>query len=180
MPSTTDPPVFRQWPVDRANAAVRGFWRLLLAAGGAALLRIPLYNLEWRLLWEQQRIVAVSWSIVLGVAAMALLLFAIAAFRWMLLAAWPSHLGIELRTDRITLQAGPFGCMSLDRRRLRVAIEGGVDLDTLAHLPPDSVAIELRHPDCAEEIVGRLQRFAGGQAAQVRIGIRDWLLAEQA
>lgn len=179
-PPAADRPTARHWPVDRAGAAVRGFWRLLAAAGGGALLRIPIRNLEWRLLWEQQRLVAASWGLVLGLSAVALLLFAVAAVRWLLLALWPGRLGIDLQEDGIGLRAGPFGCMTLDRRRVQVSVEGDVDLDTLAQLPPDSVAIELRHPDCPEEIVGRLQRFAGGHAQQVRLGIREWLLAGDA
>lgn len=178
-PPIADPPVARHWPVDRAGAAVRGFWRLLAAAGGTALLRIPIRNLEWRLLWEQQPLVAASWGLVIGLVAVALLLFAIAAVRWLLLALWPGRLGIDLPADGIRLRAGPFGRMTLDRRRVQVSVEGDVDLDTLARLPPDSVAIELRHPDCPEEVVGRLQRFAGGHAQQVRLGIREWLLADE-
>ena len=88
------------------------------------------------------------------------------------------QISADLLAGEIRLSAGPFGRMALDRARMGNEIEGGLDLETVANLPPDTVAIELRHPSCDEEVTGLLQRLAGGRADEVRQGLRDWLIQQ--
>lgn len=151
--------------VDRTRAMVRGLWRCVC---GALLIGMILaMDMDWRLLWQAQRATFLAYGLLIvlvGVVGLALL---VCGARWLLLAAWPSHVGVEVSPLHLTLRAGPFGTETYAWPEIRIAYDEEVDPALWDVLLDDEALPGVRHPSCPEDLIVRIQRLSALQAAEL-------------
>ncbi|MFQ5412200.1 MAG: hypothetical protein ACE5EC_07870 [Phycisphaerae bacterium] len=169
------PPDPIELSVDRIRAAVRGLWRSACAGLLIALLWNWTAISDWGLLWQSQRASFIGLGVVYLVLAMSGLILLVPALRWLLLAAWPTRVGIEITPERITMRLGPFGGGVYDWSRIRMTLEPEVDPDVLEMLPDDAFVPRMFHPECEEDMARRIQVFSGLEAERVTALLRPLL-----
>lgn len=161
--------------VDRARAMVRGLWRLGVSILIIFLLVIWQRNLNWELLWHAHRATFLALSVFfLGLAAIAAVLLII-CIRWLLLACWTAELGIEISSQTVSLKLGPFGRRTYDWSDIEMGIEQDFDVELLDRIPDDAIVTFMRHPDSNEDLLLRVQRFAGLETERLTSLMRPYL-----
>jgi len=159
--------------VDRTRAMVRGLWRCVC---GALLIGLILaIDLDWRLLWQAQKASFLAFGLLTALVAVAGLGLLTYGARWLLLAAWPSRMGVEVSPMQLTMRAGPFGTETYAWREIRVAYDEEVDHALWDVLLDDETLPRVRHPSCHEDLVVRIQRLSALQTAELAALLKPYL-----
>lgn len=145
-------------PVERADALMRGVWRLIPFALGMGL--IVNIRPDWRLLWLTDR----ASYLAIGFLFLSLIVITLALLwssgRWLVLALWRRQIGIRVTPEAITMQLGPFGDHRYDWREIRVIIDESIDPDMLELMPDESFVPRLVHPAADGDLSAIIQRFS--------------------
>lgn len=151
--------------VDRTRAMVRGLWRVAFAA----LLFGPVLvmDLDWKLLWQTQRATFLASALLTALLAAAGLVLLVYGVRWIMLAAWPGRVGVDVSPLHISMRAGPFGQETYAWSEIRVAYDEDVDQALWNVLLDDETLPCVRHPACQEDLTVRIQRLAALDAAEL-------------
>ena len=147
-------------PVDRWQAMMRGMWRLLaggIGAGGCFLLA----RLNWTLLWQTQTASFVALLTILLLLVSITLPVVIAAFRWLLVAAWSKPMEIRIGPDGIEMKLGPLGNSSFPWSELSIILDEAVDWEMLDLMPDDAFVPRVLHRKSGLDVGTRLVTFAG-------------------
>jgi hypothetical protein len=144
--------------VDRTAAAVRGFWRLLVALIFASPLLV--WQPDWKLLWLADRTSALAIGTLYVISLLCTIALVVATLRWFLLVAWMGRLGITITADRISMMLGPFGRRECEWRSLRIDIAEGIDPELVEQLPDDAFFPRLIDPRTREDLAGTILRFS--------------------
>lgn len=164
------------WSMDRGRAAMRGFWRMALALLPGGVVGLCAFRLPWQLIRIQQEASYYALALLMFVLAGVALLTLLSAARWLLLAGWPGRLGVRIDPDRIIVESGPWGRREFDWARIHIRAPMELDADTLAAVPPDRLAVELRHPAAAGDVVTMLSIFTGQEAETIVAALRPYLV----
>lgn len=167
-------------PAARGRAVVRGAWWAVLAALTGACTVLLYGSLDFRPSPVTNRLVeyciAVAGSPILVIALGSLF----RTLQWLLLAVWPSPVGIRADGQRLTFALGPFRTRSFAASRLDVRYpfelideeEGSYE----AYLPEEKqlsrFVPRLRYPGSDEQINRTLLRFAAGQEPDIAGALR--------
>lgn len=157
-------------PLDRLQAFVRFVWRGAVGAGCMWL---------GRSIWpgpDYQTIVYLSFLIFAFSIALAGLMFAMAAVRWLALALWPGVTRIKVTNERIDLHTGAFGHDSFAWSDIDVELEGNLEADIYESLPAESIVPTLRHRPTDHNVFGSLQTYSGHPAENLAAQIKPFVL----
>jgi hypothetical protein len=161
-------------PLDRPAAFIRALWRLLPAILIGALIAFLIRRIDWEQYWRDQRLVGLSWGLVLAVLAVPTIILAIAGLRWLLASLTP-NLGVELNDNGLVLRGGPFGTQSLDWRRTHLQLDGDISVEVWTLLPADAVGISLIHPAYSGDAFDHIRGLLGGYTHQFIEALRERL-----
>ena len=154
----SDPPPSIRIAIDRTRAMVRGLWRL--ACGALLIGPVLIMDLDWELLWQAQRATFFASALLTALLTAAGLVVLVYGIRWIMLAAWPGRVGIDVSPLHISICAGPFGRESYVWSEIRVAYDEDVDQSLWDVLLDDETLPGVRHPACEEDLIVRIQRLA--------------------
>ena len=165
QPIAPDPPPSIRIAIDRTRAMVRGLWRGVCGA----LLVGPVFvmDLDWRLLWQTQRATFLASALLTTLLAVAGVVLLVYGVRWIMLAAWPGRVGVEISPLHISMRAGPFGKETYAWSEIRVAYDEDMDPSLWDVLLDDETLPCVRHPICEEDLVVRIQRLAALRTADL-------------
>ena len=161
-------------PLDRPAAFIRALWRLLPAVLLGALIAFLIRRMDWEQYWRDQRLVGLSWALVLVVLAVPTIILALAGLRWLTASLTP-NLGVELNDMGIVHRGGPFGTQTLDWQQTRLKLDGDISTDAWALLPADAVGISLVHPAFAGDAFDPIRSLLGGRTPQFIDALRERL-----
>ena len=160
-------------PIERGQALVRGLWRLLCAVlvGGIVFV----VRIDWKLMWLTEKASFLALGVVMVCVALAAIGLAVSSVRWLLLAAWPGKLGIEVRPDRILLRLGPFGARTYDWSHLQIELDEAFDQDMIDLMPDDAFVPAIRHVAGGEDVVRIVMRFASVSHEELTRRLRPYV-----
>jgi len=164
-----------RWPVDRARAAVRATWRVGVSLPLLLVAYRTARDARWDLMWLQDRAAWLGYAVLLAVLFIAVLPLLVSAIRWLLLVAWPSPMQVQVTPARISLALGPLGRRDYDWPHIRVRLADDLDPALLDDLPPEHVAVTLRHPQTPEEIGAMIVRFTSLDTDRLWIALRPYV-----
>lgn len=125
--------------VDRIHAAVKALWRLLMAGlvvGLAYLLAVQIG--DWNLFWQQQSVAFLAIGTFIAGLALVGVGIGFGGLRWLMLAAWPRRVGLQIDSKAIHVVLGPFGSDSVPWNELTCKVAEGFDSDMLSHVGDDA------------------------------------------
>ena len=158
QPIASQPPPSIRIAIDRTRAVVRGLWRVAVAVFLVG--PVLVMDLDWKLLWQTQRATFLASVLLTALPAAAGLVLLVYGVRWIMLAAWPGRVGVEVSPMHISMCAGPFGKEIYSWSEIRVAYEADVDRALWDVLLDDETLPCVRHPACEEDLVVRIQRLS--------------------
>ncbi|MCG8406830.1 MAG: hypothetical protein MI923_16660 [Phycisphaerales bacterium] len=169
----TETPKPIQLPVDRTRSMTRGLWRL--AASVLVTGSLWQANPDWGLLWQTHRATFLALATLYLIMIATSLLLLAAATRWLLLACWMAELGVEISPESVRMKLGPFGRKTYDWSGIQMKIEADFDWELIDHMLGDTVVPSMRHPDCGEDLLLRIQRFAGLETEELMALLRPYV-----
>jgi|CXWL01.1.fsa_nt_gi hypothetical protein len=169
---TVDYPV-SNLDIDRSAAAMRAFWRLLVAL--VAALPVLLWQTDWKLLWLSDRASALAIGTLYLVAVVCTIACAVAALRWLMLAFWIGPLKIQVTSDRISMKLGPFGRRDCDWRDIKIDMAEGIDPELVELLPDDAFFPRLIDTRTGEDLAGTILRYGALDQESLTRALRPFL-----
>ncbi len=133
------------------------------------------------------RVTDIALAIAVGVPLLIGILFILAAFRWILLAAWPRPLRITVDPDALILDIGPFKKRELRWRDMDASYSYEREDDPDDEPDPELLALEpeeemeahlprMRHPKVDGDVRWLLLRFAAAGEAEIARVIHPYIL----
>lgn len=159
--------------VDRTRALVRGLWRV--ACGALLVGPVLLMDLDWKLLWQTQRATFLATSLLTTLVAAAGLILLVYGTRWIMLAAWPGRIGIDISPLHISMRAGPFGTEAYSWSEIRIAYDEDVDRAVWDVLLDDETLPHVWHPGCQEDLIARIERLTALRTEELAATLKPYL-----
>lgn len=168
-----DLPAIR-FPIERSHALMRAVWRLLsvVIVGGALFVVRP----DWRLLWLTEKASFLALAVIMLCGAAAAIGLSLVAIRWLLLACWPSPLGIEITPERVSMWLGPFGTREHAWSGLRLELGEDIDWDMMDLMPDDAFVPRLRVVASGADLIDVILKFARVSHEELTRALRPYLV----
>ena len=138
-----DNPVSFDIPVERSAAMMRALWRLMVVAAMVGLMSI--IRPDWRLLRLTDSASFFAMVVVMLLLGTLSAWLFYTAMRWLILACWPSHVGMRVGSDAIELHLGPFGDRRYPWTDITADYGEAMDPEVLAAMPDHALTPRLMH-----------------------------------